>query len=206
MKNIQAIDLMTSSRGRRVFRLLIAAACFILLTQIGFNTSFESHQLLHEQADNTAKSLTKQIALNAAQALKRDDIPSLRILTNHLASDPFVLGVSIYNQQGKLKISNDGFSPQANIKGLPNALPGISKLKTPIIEQIIDDKDQPIGFVYVVYLTESAMAKSHQHFHELGRVVLLMLVITCVFTWQIGRALTRWEVKRQIRKSVQDEL
>ena len=54
----------------------------------------------------------------------------------------------------------------------------------------------------MVYLTEAAMSQSHSHFHELGRVVLLMLVITMVFTWQIGRALKRWEVKRKIRKKV----
>ena len=205
MKNTQAIDLITSSRGRRMIRLIIAAGCFILLTKIAFNTSFESHQLLHKQADSAAKSLTTQLALNAAQPLQRDDIPALRKLTNHLAHDPFVMGVSIYSQQGKLKISNDGFTPQENIQGLPTALPGIIKIKTPIIVQIVDASEQPIGFVSVVYLTESAMAQSHQHFHELGRMVLLMLMITCVFTWQIGRGLKRWEVKRQIRKSAQDD-
>ncbi|MBE0369462.1 smp protein [Pseudoalteromonas sp. MMG013] len=205
MKNTQAIELLKSSTGRRLVRLLIAAACFLLLTHIAFTTSFESHQLLHKQADNTARSLTAQLALNAAQPLKRNDLPALRQLANHLASDPFVMGVSIYNQQGKLKISNDGFTPRQPLNALPSALPGISKIKTPIVVQVIDNEKTPIGFVNTVYLTESAMSQSHQHFHELGRMVLLMLVITGVFTWQIGRALKRWEVKRQIRKSVQDE-
>jgi membrane protein len=57
----------------------------------------------------------------------------------------------------------------------------------------------------MVYLTQDAMSESHHHFHELGRMVLLMLIITCVFTWQLGRALKRWEVKRQILKSEQDD-
>ena len=204
MKNTQAIEIIASSRSRRFIRLLIATACLVLLTKIVLNTSFESHQLLHKQAENTARSLAQQLALNVSLPLKRSDLVALQQLANHLASDPHVIGVSIYNQQGNLKISNDNFTPLTNITGLPSALPGISKIKTPIVMPVFDRDKQPLGFVSVVYLTESAMSESHQHFHELGRMVLLMLMITCIFTWQIGRALKRWEVKRQIRKSSQD--
>ncbi|TMP29333.1 smp protein [Pseudoalteromonas rubra] len=205
MKNTQALEYLSSSRNRRLLRLLVAAMCFLTVTWLAFNTSFRSHQLLHTNADHTGRSLTKQLALNAALPLSRMDTPQLRALCNHLASDEFVLSVRLYNQQGQFIIGNDGQDAPPEITDLPRHLAGLTQSKQPIVEPIYDTEQQPIGFVSVEYLTESAMAESHRHFHELGRVVLLMLAIACIFTWQIGRALKRWEVKRQIRNSVADE-
>ncbi|WP_105169154.1 AhpA/YtjB family protein [Pseudoalteromonas sp. T1lg23B] len=204
MKNTQAIDLLKSSRGRRLIRLMVAAACFITLTWLAFNTSFQSHQLLYKQADMNARSLAHQLALNAAKPLLNDDLPLLEQLCQHLESDTNVLSIAIYNNTGELVVAGKGFTQSDNIYGLPQELPGISKLKTSVVEPITDN-DRPLGFVTMVYLTQSAMSQSHYHFHELGRMVLLMLLITGVFTWQIGRALKGWEVKRQIRKSVRDD-
>ncbi|WP_125720687.1 AhpA/YtjB family protein [Pseudoalteromonas rubra] len=205
MKNTQALETLSSSRSRRLLRLLVAAMCFLTITWLAFNTSFRSHQLLHTNADHTGRSLTKQLALNAALPLSRMDTPQLRALSNHLASDEFVLSVRLYNHQGQFIIGNDGQNTPPEITDLPRHLAGLTQSKQPIVEPIYDSEQQPIGFVSVEYLTEAAMAQSHRHFHELGRVVLLMLGIACIFTWQIGRALKRWEVKRQIRNSVTDE-
>ncbi|OHU88517.1 MULTISPECIES: AhpA/YtjB family protein [Pseudoalteromonas] len=204
MKNTQAIDLLKSSRGRRLVRLMVAAACFVTLTWLAFNTSFQSHQLLYKQADMNARSLARQLALNAAQPLIKEDVPLLKQLSQHLESDKNVLSIAIYNNTGELIVASEGFTQHDNTYGLPQQLPGISKLKTSVVEPITAN-DRPLGFVSMVYLTQSAMSQSHYHFHELGRMVLLMLLITGVFTWQIGRALKGWEVKRQIRKSVQDD-
>ncbi|CAH9056450.1 hypothetical protein PSECIP111951_01463 [Pseudoalteromonas holothuriae] len=204
MKNTHAIELLKSSRGRRLVRLLIAAACFIAIAWLGVNTSFQSHQLLHNQADLNARSLIKQFALNAAKPLGDKNLPQLKTLSEHLERDDNVLSIAIYNQMGELIVSGSNFQENDNFYNLPIDLAGISKLKTPIVEPITYD-NQPIGFASMVYLTKSAMSQSHYHFHELGRMVLVMLLITCVFTWQIGRALKGWEVKRQIRKSVQDD-
>lgn len=202
MKNLHVLEVLNSTRGRRLFRLCIAAACLIMVTWLAFNTSFESHRLLHNGADLTARSLTKQLAKNVALPLSRNDTPRLSALANHLASDDFVLQVAIYDYQGRFVVGNDGNSSPTDYQHLPQTLPGLSKTKSIISEPVYTPTGQPLGFVNMVYLTEAAMSQSHSHFHELGRVVLLMLVITMVFTWQIGRALKRWEVKRKIRKKV----
>ncbi|BBN82645.1 hypothetical protein PA25_26300 [Pseudoalteromonas sp. A25] len=204
MKNTHAIDLLKSSRGRRLVRLLVAAACFIVLAWLGVNTSFESHQLLHKQADLNARSLIKQFTLNAAKPMAEDDLTQLETLREHLELDDNVLSITIYDQHGTLVLQGRNVVDSDNIHGLPTDVAGISKLKTPIVEPIIFE-GQPLGFASMIYLTKSAMSQSHYHFHELGRMVLVMLLITCVFTWQIGRALKGWEVKRQIRKSVQED-
>ncbi|MBD1581812.1 AhpA/YtjB family protein [Pseudoalteromonas sp. S16_S37] len=204
MKNTHAIDLLKSSRGRRLIRLLIAAACFIAIAWLGVNTSFQSHQLLHKQADLNARSLIKQFALNAAKPLSEDNFTQLTTLSEHLERDDNVLSITLYSQDGELILPISKALDSDNVYGLPADVAGISKLKTPIVEPIIF-QGQPLGFASMVYLTTSAMSQSHYHFHELGRMVLVMLLITCIFTWQIGRALKGWEVKRQIRKSVQDD-
>lgn len=79
MKNTQALEYLSSSRNRRLLRLLVAAMCFLTVTWLAFNTSFRSHQLLHTNADHTGRSLTKQLALNAALPLSRMDTPQLRL-------------------------------------------------------------------------------------------------------------------------------
>ena len=131
--------------------------------------------------------------------------PELTALCNSISKDEFVLAATIYDQQGILIASSDNWQAHHILGKLPNSTPGISKLKTPFVEPIISDDDRPLGFVAITYLTRSAVATSHSSFHDLGRQVLLMLVITCIFTWQLGRGLKRWQVNRYIRKSSEHE-
>ncbi|WP_063355721.1 AhpA/YtjB family protein [Pseudoalteromonas luteoviolacea] len=204
MKNTQASEFLNSSKSKRMLRLLIAASCLLALVWIASNTSFRSHQLLHTNANHAAQSLIKQFALNAAEPLSRSDTPRLRALSNHLASDPYVLSVAVYNQKGHFVMGNDGLTAPPNFAGLPDGLAGINPSKDAIVSTIEND-EQTLGFVSIEYLTDAAMSESHRHFHQLGRVVLLMLIIVGIFTWQIGRALTRRDVKNQIEKSAQEE-
>lgn len=202
MKNLHVTDIIRSNRSRRLLRLCIAAVSLVMITWLAFNTSFESHRLLHNGADLTARSLTKQLAKNVALPLSRNDTPRLNALANHLAADDFVLQVAIYDNQGRFLVASNGIQAPTNYQNLPQTLPGLSKTKSIISEPVYTPNGQPLGFVNMVYLTEAAMAQSHDHFHELGRVVLLMLLITVVFTWQIARALKRWEVRRRFLKRV----
>ncbi|MDK2595677.1 AhpA/YtjB family protein [Pseudoalteromonas obscura] len=204
MKNTQAHAFLKSSQSKRLLRLTIAAGCLLALLWIATNTSFRSHQLLHTNANHTGQSLVRLFALNAAEPLSRMDTPRLRALSNHLASDQYVLSVAVYNQKGQFLIGNDGITEAPEFQGLPDGLAGINPSKDAIVGKIVDSQ-QTIGFVSIEYLTDAAMSESHKHFHQLGRIVLLMLLIVGVFTWQIGRALTRRDVKKQIKKSAQED-
>jgi len=205
MKNNHIKNPISASVRQRLVRLSLAAACFLLLTWVAVNSSFQSHQLLYDNADSTAKSLTRFMALNAQLPLLERNKPALNALCNNISRDEFVLAATIYDQQGVLIASSDNWQPHHLLGKLPHSTPGISKLKTPFIEPVISADDRPIGFVSITYLTRSAVSQSHNHFHDLGRQVLLMLVITCIFTWQLGRGLKRWQVNRYIRKSAEHE-
>ena len=205
MKNNHLKNPISASLRQRLVRLSIAAACFLLLTWVAVNSSFQSHQLLYDNADSTAKSLTRFMALNAKTPMLEKNKPELTALCNSISKDEFVLAATIYDQQGVLIASSDNWQKHHLLGKLPNSTPGISKLKTPFVEPIISDDNRPLGFVTITYLTRSAVATSHSSFHDLGRQVLLMLVITCIFTWQLGRGLKRWQVNRYIRESAEHD-
>lgn len=205
MKNKHIKNPISASQRRRLVRLGVAAGCFLLLTWVAINSSFQSHQLLYDNADNTAKSLTRLMALNATSLLQDKNKPALNQLCNNISKDKYVLSATVYDQQGALIANSDNWQPHHVLGKLPNSTPGISKLKTPFIEPVFSDNERPLGFVSVTYLTRAAIADSHSHFHDLGRQVLLMLVITCIFTWQLGSGLKRWQVNRYMRKTSEHE-
>jgi len=205
MKNNHLKNPISASQRRRLVRLSVAAGCFLLLSWVAINSSFQSHQLLYDSADNTAKSLTRLLALNASPLLQEKNKPALNRLCNNISKDDYVLSATIYDQQGALIASSENWQSHHLLGKLPNSTPGISKLKTPFVEPIFSEDQRPLGFVSVTYLTRAAISNSHSHFHDLGRQVLLMLVITCLFTWQLGRGLKRWQVNRYIKKTSEHE-
>ena len=205
MKNNHLKNPISPSQRKRLARLIIAAGCFVLLSWVGVNSSFQSHQLLYDSAGSTAKSLTQFMALNAKTPLIEKNRPRLNAICNDISKDEFVLSATIYDQQGILLASSDNWQSYHIDGQLSDSTPGISKLKTPFMEPVISNDDRPIGFVSVTYLTRAAIAKSHNHFHDLGRQVLLMLVIACIFTWQLGRGLKRWQVNRYMQKTSEQE-
>jgi len=194
-----------ASQRKRILRLLIAAGCFLLLNWIGINGSFQSHQLLYDSADNTAKSLTRFMALNAKTPLIEKNKQRLNTICNDISKDRYVLAAAVYDQQGILIANSNNWRSHHITGRLPISTPGISKLKTPFIEPVISDNDRPLGFVSIIYLTRTAIFHNHNHFHDLGRQVLLMLVIACIFIWQLGRGLKRWQVHRYIQKTSKHE-
>ena len=111
MKNNHINNPVSASVRQRLVRLSLAAACFLLLTWVAVNSSFQSHQLLYDNADNTAKSLTRFMALNAQTPLIEKNKPALNTLCNNMSKDEFVLAATIYDHQGTLIASSDNWQP-----------------------------------------------------------------------------------------------
>ena len=151
MKNNHLKNPITASQKKRLVRLLLATACLILLSWVGINSSFQSHQLLYDSADSTAKSLTKFMALNAKTPLIEKNKPQLNALCNNISKDEFVLSATIYDQQGMLIASSDNWQSLHVSGQLSESTPGVSQLKTPFIEPVVSDDDRPVGFVSITY-------------------------------------------------------
>lgn len=206
IKNKNITTPITASRWQRLVRLTIALLCLLLLTWVAFNSSFQGHQLLYKQSDDNAHSLAEQLALTASSPISKMDKPRLVELVNNISTDRYVQSASVYNQHGVLLAASDDFHAFQRENGLTPSTAGISKLKQPVVIPVLNANHKPIGFVRVNYLPQSAIATSHSYFHEVSRQVLLMLLIVCVVTWQIGRSLKRWQINRYIRKvSTEDE-
>ena len=109
MKNNHLKNPLTASQKKRLIRLLLAAGCFVLLSWVGINSSFQSHQLLYDSANSAAKSLTQFMALNAKNPLIEKNKSQLTTLCNNISKDEFVLSATIYDKQGVVLASSDNW-------------------------------------------------------------------------------------------------
>ncbi|MBE0362923.1 membrane protein [Pseudoalteromonas ulvae UL12] len=200
MKKTQLQNPAVASIYQRITRLSLALLCLFIFINIAFNTSFESHEILLKQSHTTARSLALQMSLTARDAIKEDDNTALQRIVDNVVKDPHVQSAAIFDQHGLLiSKSANGYLYKEQLNQ-PKALPGISKLLTPVIEPITSKSGKRLGFVRLTYLSMAAMNEGHSYFHQLGRQIGLMLILCIVGTWLIARTIKRWQVMRYIRK------
>ncbi|ATC95694.1 AhpA/YtjB family protein [Pseudoalteromonas tunicata] len=200
MKKTQLKNPAVASRYQRLTRLSLALLCLFIFVNIAFNSSFQSHDILLKQSHTTARSLALQMSLAARDAIRVDDKAALERIVNNLVQDPYVQSAAIFDPFGELITkSNNGYLYKEQINQ-PKALPGVSQLLTPVIEPIISQSGKRLGFVRLTYLSRAAMHEGHSYFHQLGRQIALMLILSIVGTWLVARGIKRWQVLRYIRK------
>ncbi len=193
----------TVSIYRRLSRLTLALVCSTVLVSMLFNSNFESHNVLADSIKETASRLGAQLSYSAGDAIKAGDLKRLDSICDHFAKDPYILSATVFDKHGKLIGQSEAAYLYQTSNQLDLSIPGLSKQKQPLITPIQGKDGRNLGFVRLTYLPQAAMAESHAHFHELGRQVLLMLLISCVLTWLIGRGLHRIEFRRYLEKSAQ---
>ncbi|SFC75709.1 AhpA/YtjB family protein [Pseudoalteromonas denitrificans] len=199
MKKKQLNNPLIATIYQRVSRLALTLICLFLLLNLGFNSSFHSHEILAQQTQHTARSLAQQMSYAASDAIVNNNPKQLKLIVNNMTKDPYIVSSSIFDKYGVLIIqSNNSFLYQDYMKQ-PNAMPGISKLSSPIIQPIFNGKKR-LGFVRITYLSRAAMSKGHNYFHQLGRQIGLMLILSCILTWLTARTIKRWQVNRYTKK------
>ena len=204
MKKNQDRNPAFASTYQRISRLMIAAICFIALTHIGFNTSFKGHQILNNQSQTTAQGLAKQLALSARFAIKDQDTQALTRLVNNFAQDEFIQTAAVFDKFGNLLSQSDFAASYQDLLKTPNALPGLSKLATPIIDDVFVEGER-VGFVRLTYTFPAAIREGHEYLHEVSKQIALMLILSVILTWVLARKIKRWQVKRYIRNAEQEE-
>jgi len=199
MKKKQLNNPVIATIYQRVSRLALTLICLFLLINLGLTSSFDSHQIIEKQTHHTARSLAFQMSYSASDAINNNQPEQLKSIVNNMVKDPFIVSASIFDKHGTLIIqSEDSFLYKEYLKQ-PNALPGISKLSSPVIQPMFDGKSR-IGFVRITYLSRAAMNEGHSHFHQLGRQIGLMLILSCILTWLTARTIKRWQVNRYTKK------
>ena len=204
MKKKQERNPAFASTYQRVSRLMIAAICLVALTHIGFNTSFKGHQILNNQSLTTAQGLAKQLALGASHAIAEENTARLDQLVNNFAQDEFIQTAAVFDKQGNLLSQSNFAASYQDLLKTPNALPGVSRLATPVISDVFVD-DVRIGFVRLTYTFPAAIRTGHDYLHEVSKQIALMLVLSVVLTWVLARKIKRWQVKRYIKNAEQDD-
>jgi membrane protein len=204
MKKNQDRNPAFASTYQRISRLMIAAICLVALTHIGFNTSFKGHQILEQQSKTTAQGLAKQLALGARTAIKEQDKKPLSQLVNNFAQDEFIQTAAIFDKYGNLLVQSNFAASYQDLLKTPSALPGLSKLATPVISDVFD-QGKRVGFVRLTYTFPAAIREGHDYLHEVSKQIALMLILSVVLTWVLARKIKRWQVKRYIRNAEQEE-
>ncbi|PAJ74630.1 smp protein [Pseudoalteromonas sp. NBT06-2] len=199
MKKKQLNNPTIATMYQRAFRLALTLICLFLLINLGFSSSFDSHEIIAKQTHHTARSLALQMSYAAKDALSNNKPKQLKTIVNNMVKDPYVVSASIFDKYGALIIqSDDSFLYQEYLKQ-PNAMPGISKLSSPIIQPMFNGKIRT-GFVRITYLSRAAMSEGHNYFHKLSRQIGLMLILSCILTWLTARTIKRWQVNRYTKK------
>jgi len=199
MKKKQLNNPAIATMYQRASRLGLTLICLFLLINLGFNSSFDSHEIIAKQTHHTARSLALQMSYTASDAFNNNKPKQLKSIVNNMVKDPYVVSASIFDKHGTLiSQSDDSFLYQEYLKQ-PNAMPGISKLSTPVVQPMFDGKIRT-GFVRITYLSHAAMNEGHNYFHQLGRQVGLMLILSCILTWLTARTIKRWQVNRYTKK------
>ena len=204
MKKKQERNPAYASTYERVSRLTIAALCLTVLTYIGFNTSFKGHQILDNHSLKSAQGLAKQLALAAKEDILNTDIKALDRIVNNFAQDEFIQTAAVFDKQGNLLSHSKFATSYQELLATPNALPGLSKLSTPVIQDVFADSKR-IGFVRLTYTFPAATRDAHDYLHELGTQIVLMLMLSVVLTWVLARKIKRWQFKRYIRSAEQED-
>lgn len=204
MKKKQERNPAFASTYQRISRLTIAAICLLALTHIGFNTSFKGHQILDNQSLSTAESLVNQLAFGASTAISKNDTEAMSHLVNSFAQDEFIQTAALFDHHGHLLVQSENASTYQALLDTPNALPGVSRLATPVIEDVFYNSKR-IGFARITYTFPAAIRVGHDYLHEVTKQIALMLILSVILTWVLARKIKRWQVKRYIRNTEQDE-
>jgi len=199
MKKKQLNNPVIATIYQRVSRLALTLICLFLLINLGLTSSFDSHQIIEKQTHHTARSLAFQMSYSASDAINNNQPEQLKSIVNNMVKDPFIVSASIFDKHGTLVIQSENSFLYKEYLKQPNALPGISKLSSPVIQPMFDGKSR-IGFVRITYLSRAAMNEGHSHFHQLGRQIGLMLILSCILTWLTARTIKRWQVNRYTKK------
>lgn len=204
MKKNQDTNPAFASNYQRITRLMLAAICIIILTHLGFNTSFHGHEILANQSQMTATSLSKQFALSASPYVEKNEQTALVRLVNNFAQDRFIQSAAIFDKHGKLLAQSEHATLYSERLSDPISMPGISQISSPVINDIIAD-GQRIGFSRITFSHPAATKIGHEYLHDVSKQVAVMMIVSCILTWVLARKIKRWQVKRYIRKSEQDD-
>ncbi len=204
MKKIQLKNPIIASIYQRISRLSLTMICFFALIYMGYNSSFQSHDILYKQSQITSRSLILQMSYWAKDAIKQRNKLQLHHIANDVIKVPYIHSAAIFDQYGTLLAKSDNSKLYQHHTD-KQAMPGINKELTPLVESVFANGKR-IGFVRISYESHKAMSAGHSYFHSLGRQIGIMLILCCVLTWLFARTIKRWQIKRYNRKVSQQVL
>ena len=183
---------------KRLLNLAIVIGGVVLCINLWVSHNQQAETWYQQQASQLGRSLTKLSAQTLMNGLASNDKAFIVEQLSHLANDPYVSGVALYNQKGQLIEERDNDVSLLARYQLNPAVPLV------FIQDIRNSDNDIMGYLRIV-LDESKVMQFHFDYQQqVLQQLEVLLVLAAILGFIICRAFYTFRY-RQYRKPAQSE-
>ncbi|WP_055734308.1 YtjB family periplasmic protein [Agarivorans gilvus] len=162
---------------------ILAILCCIWVFFYYLDLKHSGEQLIENQTEKLARSLSSLAALNAASYMDQDDAQELGQLVNALVKEHFVRDASIYDNQGLRIASSQLALPLTRLLPLAGAshtpIEGLGR--RPYVAEIRGEQGETLGFLRITLEHTTLLAEANTYIsHSQSKMMMMFLVSICI--------------------------
>ncbi|MDP4534828.1 AhpA/YtjB family protein [Alkalimonas collagenimarina] len=192
----ESLKLSQTSRLVKLLQLLLAVLGLWLILHSWVSLKAQGTLLLQQQSEQLMRSTLQSMADTAVYLLENDQLDALNQLNHHIATNPYVYDVAVYDSNGS-RIS--GSEPTLPARQL-YALDYQEKL-LPLLHDIRNEHGELLGYIRISLRTEQQNLPLQRGWHQLMQQVLWLLVLAGLVTFFLKRGHSRFSrLSLRVRK------
>lgn len=174
-------------------QLVLAIVCCVWVLYYYVDLKHSGEQLIENQTEKLARSLTSLAALNAAGYIEEDNQQDLTELVNSLVKEHFVKDATIYDHQGlrlaasHLALPLSQLLPLAGNSHLP--LEGLGR--RPYIAEVRGEKGETLGFLRITLEHTTLLAEANTYITNGQSKIMIMFLMSISIGFLLTRVLSR---------------
>ncbi|MGY5452188.1 YtjB family periplasmic protein [Agarivorans sp. MS3-6] len=174
-------------------QLLLAIACCVWVLYYYVDLKHSGEQLIENQTEKLARSLTSLAALNAAGYIGENNQDDLTELVNALVKEHFVKDATIYNHQGLRLAASQLALPLSQILPLAGnshtPLEGLGR--RPYIAEIRGENGDNLGYLRITLEHTALLAEANTYITRGQSKIMIMFLMSISIGFLLTRVLSR---------------
>ncbi|WP_221074651.1 YtjB family periplasmic protein [Agarivorans aestuarii] len=174
-------------------QLLLAIACCVWVLYYYVTLKHNGEQLIENQTEKLARSLTSLAALNAAGYIGENSQDELSELVNALVKEHFVKDATIYDHQGLRLAESQQALPLSQLLPLAGQshtpLEGLGR--RPYIAEIRGEKGQTLGYLRITLEHTTLLAEANTYITNGQSKIMIMFLMSISIGFLLTRVLSR---------------
>ncbi|WP_432454447.1 MULTISPECIES: YtjB family periplasmic protein [unclassified Agarivorans] len=175
------------------FQFVIAIGCCIWVLYGYLDLKHSGEQLIENQTEKLARSLTSLAALNAAAFIGEDNQAELTYLVNALVKEHFVKDATIYDHQGLRLAQSQQALPLSKLLPLAGSshtpLEGLGR--RPYIAEIRGPQGETLGYLRITLEHTTLLAEANTYVSDGQARMMLMFLMSISIGFFLTRVLSR---------------